>query len=52
MVRGIAGTLIKIGRREWPPESVARILAALDRREAGMNVPPEGLFLVQVHYGE
>ncbi|MGL6075292.1 MAG: tRNA pseudouridine(38-40) synthase TruA [Fimbriiglobus sp.] len=51
MVRGIAGTLIKIGRREWPPESVARILAALDRREAGMNVPPEGLFLVQVHYG-
>jgi tRNA pseudouridine38-40 synthase len=50
MVRGIAGTLIKIGRGEWRAEDVGRILEARDRREAGMNVPPEGLFLVYVKY--
>ncbi len=50
MVRAIAGTLVKVGRHEWPPEHVARIIARQDRREAGPNAPPQGLFLMRVTY--
>ena len=50
MVRAIAGTLIKVGLGDWPPEKVAAVVAARDRREAGPNSPPEGLMLVRVDY--
>ena len=50
MVRAMAGTLLKVGRGEWPPEMVTAILAALDRRAAGPNAPPEGLCLMSVTY--
>ena len=52
MVRAIAGTLINIGRGYWPEERMAEILYAEDRREAGPNAPPEGLFLMRVTYGQ
>jgi tRNA pseudouridine38-40 synthase len=49
MVRNIVGTLALVGRGDQPPEWVAEVLSAKDRRVAGMNAPPQGLFLVKVH---
>jgi tRNA pseudouridine38-40 synthase len=50
MVRSIVGTLVEVGRgvrsEEWPAE----VLAARDRRAAGMTAPAAGLFLVSVDY--
>jgi len=50
MVRNIVGTLVEVGRSnkstDWPGE----VLAAEDRKVAGMTAPPHGLFLVKVDY--
>jgi tRNA pseudouridine38-40 synthase len=50
MVRNIVGTLVEVGRGKqdigWPRE----VLAARDRRLAGMTAPPQGLFLVKVFF--
>lgn len=48
MVRNITGTLVAVGRGQQPPAWVAEVLAARDRRRAGMAAPPQGLFLVSV----
>jgi tRNA pseudouridine38-40 synthase len=50
MVRAIAGTLVLVGTGRRPESWVAEALAALDRAQAGPNAPPQGLFLVRVHY--
>lgn len=50
MVRAIVGTLVEVGKGRFPPEWVGQVLAAFDRREAGPNAPPEGLFLWHVDY--
>jgi tRNA pseudouridine38-40 synthase len=50
MVRTMVGTLVEVGRGRRPPEWAAEVLAVGDRREAGMKVPPHGLFLMQVTY--
>ncbi len=50
MVRNIVGTLMEVGRGKIVPESVTEILEAKDRTRAGMTVPPNGLFLVEVEY--
>lgn len=50
MVRIIAGTLLEVGRRRYPPEHVADILAARDRSEAGPTAPACGLTLVRIDY--
>jgi tRNA pseudouridine38-40 synthase len=50
MVRSIAGTLYNVGRGYWPESKVREILENLDRREAGMTAPPQGLFLLYVKY--
>ena len=52
MVRNIVGTLVDVGRGRLGPEDVPRILAARDRSAAGPTAPAQGLFLVQVEYGE
>jgi tRNA pseudouridine38-40 synthase len=52
MVRNIMGTLVDVGRGALSVEDFARILAARDRTRAGMNAPPQGLFLVAVKYEE
>jgi tRNA pseudouridine38-40 synthase len=51
MVRNVVGTLVDVGRGASPPDAVADILAARDRREAGPTAPPHGLCLVAVNYG-
>jgi len=52
MVRNIAGTLIEIGRGRWGPDRIDRILASMDRRDAGPTAPPTGLCLMCVHYDD
>jgi tRNA pseudouridine38-40 synthase len=51
MVRNIVGTLVDVGRGALSVEDFARIFAARDRTHAGLNAPPQGLFLVEVKYG-
>lgn len=50
MVRIIAGTLINVGRGYYTPGQVKEMLEALDRREAGVTAPPQGLTLVEIAY--
>jgi tRNA pseudouridine38-40 synthase len=52
MVRGIVGTLVQVGRGKRTPQDIVKILEARDRRRAGPNAPPQGLFLREVSYGE
>jgi len=52
MVRNIAGTLIEVGRGKIEPGRVAEILGSRDRRLAGPTAEPQGLFLVEVLYGD
>ena len=50
MVRTIAGTLVEVGKGKRTPEEMADILAARNRKMAGMTAPPQGLFLKEVNY--
>lgn len=50
MVRNIAGLLLEIGAGVEEPEWAREVLAARDRRAAGVTAPPNGLYLVHVAY--
>lgn len=50
MVRNIAGTLVDIGRGQFAPEDMRRIIDSRDRTEAGQTAPPQGLMLWKVDY--
>jgi tRNA pseudouridine38-40 synthase len=52
MVRIIAGTLLEVGRGAMPPEKVDEILATGNRQLAGPTLPPQGLWLEWIRYGE
>jgi tRNA pseudouridine38-40 synthase len=52
MVRAIVGTLVEVGRGSRPETWPAEVLAAQDRRVAGMTAPPHGLFLLRVKYNK
>lgn len=52
MVRAIVGTLVEVGRGTRPASWPAEVLAAQDRRLAGMTAPAHGLFLVRVEYNQ
>lgn len=49
-VRSIVGCLVLVGMGRWNEARVAQALAARDRRELGLNAPPDGLFFVAAHY--
>jgi tRNA pseudouridine38-40 synthase len=51
MVRIIAGTLHDVGAGTRSPDSLAVLLAAHDRKQAGKTAPPEGLILWNIEYG-
>ncbi len=50
MVRNIVGVLVDVGLGKRPPEWVAELLAARDRRKGGRCAPPGGLYMVSVEY--
>lgn len=50
MVRIITGTLIEVGLKKRTAESIPLLLNSRDRNLAGITAPPQGLYLVKVHY--
>ncbi len=50
MVRAMVGTLLEAGAGKRPPEDVARLLEARDRKLAGRTAPAKGLCLISVEY--
>lgn len=50
MVRNIVGTLVDVGRGALSRDEFAAVFAARNRSWAGLNAPPQGLFLVAVQY--
>ncbi len=50
MVRNMVGLLVTVGCSDKPATWVAEVLAARDRRVAGVTAPAQGLYLVQVNY--
>ena len=50
MVRILTGTLVEVGLHEKTPENMKTILASLNREQAGVMAPAQGLFLVEVEY--
>ncbi len=52
MVRNVAGALVEIGRGSRGLDWIEALLAARDRRQAGMTAPPHGLILWRVGYGD
>ncbi len=52
MVRAIVGTLVELGRGKITLEEFRQIIEAKDRSEAGLSVPPHGLYLTRIEYPE
>ena len=50
MCRGIVGTLVQLGRGKFSEAELKLMLAAKDRRAAGMTAPAHGLVLWKVFY--
>jgi tRNA pseudouridine38-40 synthase len=52
MCRGIVGTLVQFGRGKFMESDIKAMLAARDRRAAGMTAPAHGLVLWKVFYAK
>ena len=50
MVRILTGTLAEVGEGKRRPEDMPAILESLDRQQAGITMPPNGLMLERVYY--
>jgi len=50
MVRNMVGTLVEVGQGKRKADDILRIIAAADRRAAGMTAPAGGLSLVEIYY--
>lgn len=50
MVRNLVGCLVKVGTGKWSMADFRRIMAAKNRKQAGMAAPPQGLYLMHVDY--
>lgn len=50
MCRGVVGTLVQVGRKKFQESDLKAMLAAKDRRVAGMTAPAHGLVLWKVFY--
>jgi len=50
MVRAVVGTLLDVGTGKSSLADFQHILNSRDRKKAGANVPPQGLYLTQVKY--
>ncbi|AWN21852.1 tRNA pseudouridine(38-40) synthase TruA [Deinococcus irradiatisoli] len=52
MVRGLIGTLLRVGEGQQRPEAVVGILASRQRSQAGANVPAHGLYFSGAVYSD
>lgn len=50
MVRNISGTLLDVATHKIRPQQIPALFEAKDRKKTGAALPPQGLFLMQVHY--
>jgi len=50
MVRAVVGSLLDVGSGKTSIKEFQRIIESKDRKKAGMNVPPDGLYLFNVKY--
>ncbi len=50
MVRNVVGTLAVIGKREQEPEWLKFVLESKDRKQAGVTMPPNGLYFLDCQY--
>ena len=50
MVRALVGTLLWVGEGKLTPAEIPALLEARDRRRAGPNVPPHGLYFAEAGY--
>ena len=50
MVRNISGSLIALGRGEYPEHWLGEVLRSKDRRQAGITAAAEGLYFVRPYY--
>jgi tRNA pseudouridine38-40 synthase len=50
MVRAVVGTLLDVGSGKTSMKEFQSIISSKDRKKAGANVPPQGLFLTNVKY--
>lgn len=50
MVRTVVGTLLYVGEGKLRPHDIPSILESRDRRRAGPNVPPHGLYFAEAGY--
>ena len=50
MVRIITGTLVGVATGRFSPADIADMIAARDRKKAGVTAPPHGLYLYRVEY--
>lgn len=50
MVRAIVGTLLEIGLGKITIDDFRKIIESRNRSEAGVSVPPQGLFLTKIRY--
>ena len=50
MVRAIVGTLVDVGTSKISVKEFEAIVKSKDRKQAGMNVPADGLYLMDVKY--
>ncbi|MBX6380923.1 tRNA pseudouridine(38-40) synthase TruA [Thermoflavifilum aggregans] len=52
MVRGLVATQLKVGRGKITIDDFRHIIESQDHRLASFAVPPDGLYLCEVQYGE
>lgn len=50
MVRGIVGTLMRVGQGKISVDDFQEIIVSKDRQKVYFDAPPEGLYLMHVEY--
>jgi tRNA pseudouridine38-40 synthase len=50
MIRSVVGTLLDVGTGKTSLKEFQAIISSRDRKRAGANVPPQGLYLTKVKY--
>jgi tRNA pseudouridine38-40 synthase len=50
MVRGLVGTMLRVGRNKTSMEQFISIINSKDCTKADFAVPPQGLFLQKVNF--